>query len=85
MILHFTLNQTLNFHINDMNTEYEYWVPIPSYEEYYEISNFGNIRSLNRSILTKSGYLKPEKEKILTQRISNKGYLTVALSKNGQL
>ena len=65
-------------------TPQEYWVPIPGYENYYEISNLANIRSINRSILTKSGYLKPEKERTLTQRISNKGYLTVTLSKNGQ-
>jgi hypothetical protein len=33
---------------------------------------------------TKSGYLEPKKERILTQHISNKGYLTVTLSKNGK-
>ena len=67
-----------------MKLTQEYWVPIPNYEGYYEISTIGNIRSIKRSILTKSGYLKPEKERIITQRISNKGYSTVTLSKNGQ-
>jgi hypothetical protein len=67
-----------------MNTEYEYWVPIPNYEQYYEINNLGTIRSIPRRILTKSGYYKPEKERKLTQRISNKGYLSVTLSKHGQ-
>lgn len=67
-----------------MTLTQEHWVPIPNYEGYYEISNLGNIRSINRSIPTKSGYLKPEKERIITRRISNKGYLTVTLSKKGQ-
>lgn len=65
-------------------TTQEHWVPIPNYEGYYEISSLANIRSIKRSVPTKSGYLKPEKERIITQRISNKGYLTVTLSKNGQ-
>jgi hypothetical protein len=65
-------------------TPLEYWVPIPEYENYYQISNHANIRSIKRSVPTKSGYLKPEKERTLTQRISNKGYLTVTLSRNGK-
>jgi hypothetical protein len=67
-----------------MTSTQEYWMPIPQYENYYEISNLSNIRSINRRILTKSGYLKPEKERTITQRISNKGYLSVTLSKHGQ-
>lgn len=67
-----------------MTLTQEYWVPIPNYEGYYEISNLANIRSIKRSIPTKSGYLKPEKERTITQRISNKGYLTVTLSSIGQ-
>jgi hypothetical protein len=67
-----------------MTITQEYWAPMPNYEQYYEISNLGTIRSIPRRLLTKSGYYKPEKERILTQRISNKGYLSVTLSKNGQ-
>jgi hypothetical protein len=65
-------------------TTQEYWAPIPKYEGYYEISSLGTIRSIPGRLLTKSGYYKPEKERVLTQRISNTGYLTVTLSKNGQ-
>ncbi|OQP52815.1 hypothetical protein A4H97_24250 [Niastella yeongjuensis] len=65
-------------------TTQEHRVPIPNYEQFYEINTLGTIRSINRRILTKSGYYKPEKERIITQRISNKGYLSVTLSKYGQ-
>ena len=63
--------------------EHEYWVPVPGYEGYYEISNLSRIHSINRSIQTKAGYFKPEKERLLVQRTNNKGYLTVTLSKDG--
>ena len=74
---------TINIRYDQM-TPQEHWVPIPGYENYYEISSLANIRSINRTIPTKSGYLKLEKERTLAQRISNKGYLTVTLSKNGK-
>jgi hypothetical protein len=63
--------------------ESETWVPVPDYEGYYEISNLARIRSIYRSILTKAGYCKPERTRIIIQRVNNKRYLTVTLSKNG--
>lgn len=63
--------------------EQEIWVPITHYEGYYEISSQLNIRSIARSKTTKAGYYKPERARTITQRINNKGYLTVTLSKNG--
>jgi hypothetical protein len=53
-----------------MNTE-EIWKDIPNYEGLYQVSNLGIVKSLRFN-----------KEKILKQRISNKGYLLVNLRNN---
>ena len=56
----------------------EVWKPIPSYEGLYEVSNFGNVRSLDR-LRTR----KVLKGRILKQNFCNSGYLHVNLSKRG--
>lgn len=48
----------------------ELWKPVDSYEESYEVSNFGRIRGINTCILS------PQKTK--------KGYLRVQLYKDGK-
>lgn len=61
----------------------EIWRPIKNYEGLYEISNFGNVKSLERYSDTKNkyGYMKRSvKEKILNPSISSKGYMKVTLS-----
>lgn len=54
------------------------------YEGYYQVSNFGNVRSLDRIIYgnNMSKYAIKGKEKIPKMR--NNGYLFVALYKNGK-
>ena len=32
----------------------EVWKPVPEFEEFYEISNFGNVRSLDRIVTQKT-------------------------------
>ena len=54
----------------------EIWKPIKGYEGRYEVSNLGNVRSLN---WRKSGLAKK-----LTPAIDRYGYLQVCLSKNGK-
>lgn len=53
----------------------EVWKDIAGYEGLYQVSNLGNVRSLNwrNTKLTKNLWLKPH----------NKGYLQVELAKNG--
>lgn len=55
----------------------EIWKPKKDYEGLYEVSNFGNVMSLNYRGTGKSKLLKPNKNK--------KGYLHVSLCKNGKL
>lgn len=55
----------------------EIWRPVPGYEGLYEVSNFGNVKSLPKlcgNHLSKEKILKPEKLR--------NGYLMVCLSNN---
>lgn len=54
----------------------EIWKDVKGYEGCYQVSNFGNVKSLN--------YMKTGKEKVLKVRKDKYGYLTVNLSKDGK-
>lgn len=54
----------------------ETWKPIKNYEGLYEVSNKGQVRSLN--------YKRTGEIKILKLRVNKYGYLQVHLSKNGK-
>ena len=66
-----------------MNNEVEIWKDIPGYEGLYQCSNFGNVKSVSRYLFNGWAYHK-SKEKILNPYKNSKGYLQVALHKNGQ-
>jgi len=66
------------------NINGEIWKDIPYYEGYYQVSNFGRVKSLSRKIWNGSGYFK-SKEKILKQSKNSEGYLMVSLSRNSIL
>lgn len=61
----------------------EIWKEIPSFEGYYMVSNFGNVKSMERKVaMNKKGDLALKKEKILSQAVCNKrGYCRVQLHK----
>lgn len=60
----------------------EIWKPVVNYKGYYEVSNKGSVRSLDRMIASKNGSTAKIKGKILKQ--SNVyGYLKITLSKDG--
>lgn len=54
------------------------WKPIPEYEELYEVSNFGQIKSIKGKTRTLNH------EIIMKQRIGHAGYHYVSLCKNGK-
>lgn len=56
--------------------EKEIWKPVKGYEGLYEVSNKGNIKSLN--------YNKTGNEKVLRPADNGRGYLYVVISKNGE-
>jgi len=58
----------------------ETWRPIPGYEGYYECSDLGNVRSIDRLIGNRLF-----KGKILKRLLGSHGYYTVVLSKDGKV
>lgn len=63
----------------------EIWKPIDGYEGYYEVSNLGRVRSLERVIQRKGQHGGMTiHEKIKSQEKNNKGYLMVNLMKNNR-
>lgn len=60
----------------------EIYKDVKGYEGYYEVSNLGNVRSINRTVKSKFGTYYHIKGKCLKKQISNKGYYTVILCKN---
>lgn len=67
-----------------MNIDIEVWKDILCYEEEYQISNYGNVRSLPRIIKRSNGRPLKIKGKILKQNITKHGFNTVNL-KGGKL
>ena len=64
----------------------EIWKSIEGYEGLYEVSNFGNIKSVERQVLgTINSHTKNVKERILKPKTSKYGYLEVSLHKERKL
>lgn len=63
--------------------EEEVWRDIDGYEG-YQVSNLGNVRSLDRTVKKEDGTVRFLKGKILKQFPSNRGYLLVRLCKDGK-
>ena len=61
----------------------EKWKDIEGYEGYYQISNYGNVKSLDRIVYRSDRKISHLKSKIKKQTYNSDGYLTVKLSKNG--
>ena len=63
----------------------EIWKDIEGYESLYQVSNFGRIKSLERTIQHKTCYggLYHVKGRILKPKIEKDGYFRISLTKNG--
>lgn len=62
----------------------EIWKDIKHYEGLYQISNYGNVKSIKRKVKNKNGF-RIVKEKLLKPILNNKGYYVYGLRKNGKL
>ena len=62
----------------------EIWKTLKNYEGIYEVSNLGNVRSLDRIITYKDGRKRFKKGAKMLPCISNRGYYHLSLSKNGK-
>jgi len=64
----------------------EIWKDIPGYEGHYQASNLGRIKSLCRFVTEKNtNRIRPLQGKVLIPSPNPKGYLGLALSKNGKV
>lgn len=65
----------------------EIWKPIKDYEGLYEVSNLGNVRSIDREITTwnRYKYIKIKHKGQLLKQHTIKGYKAVGVSKNGKM
>lgn len=61
----------------------EKWVDIPGYEGFYQINNYGVVKSLERMSWNGHSYIQ-NKERIITQHIGTKGRKYVTLCKDGK-
>jgi NUMOD4 motif/HNH endonuclease len=59
----------------------ESWLPIPGWEDWYEVSDLGRVRSLPRR-LTYGGRMR--QGKVLSPGMNSDGYLTVVLCKDAR-
>lgn len=57
--------------LRDVN---EIWKPVVGYEGLYEVSSYGNVRSLDRVVTKRNGVNHTVVGRVLSERISNKGY-----------
>lgn len=62
----------------------EHWLPIPGYEGYYEVSDLGRVRSLDRIISGGRWGTQRRRGAIRALAEGAHGYLVVSLSRNGK-
>lgn len=62
----------------------EVWKNIINYEDYYQVSNFGNVKSLDRIVNKPNGISYLRKGKPCKQSKSNLGYMTVGFTVNNK-
>ena len=60
------------------------WKDVVGYEGRYQVSNFGQVRSLDVSLPCKNGGVSVHKGRIKPLNKNNRGYVTVALCKDGK-
>lgn len=70
---------------NLISLENEIWKPVLGYEGLYEVSNFGRVKSIDRTIKHINDFTCIRQGKIKTPYIRKDGYLTVSLSRENKI
>ena len=68
-----------NRHHPEYNRQNEEWKPISGFEGHYEVSNYGDIRSVDRTISRPKQGDFVKKGQLLTQYVTPKGYCRTQL------
>ncbi|MGP5930306.1 NUMOD4 motif-containing HNH endonuclease [Corynebacterium glyciniphilum] len=61
----------------------EIWKPIPGYEGYYEVSDQGRVRSIERVIVRDNGMRQTVRSRVLRPALNRRGYEGVHLYRRG--
>lgn len=61
----------------------EIWKTLKGYEGFYEVSNLGRVKSVER-LIDWNGTKRKEKEKVRKGYLDDNGYLRIGLNKNGE-
>lgn len=61
----------------------EIWKDIEGYEEFYQVSNLGRVKSIERLVDHPKGGKRIVRERFLAVKTNKRGYLYSSLSKNG--
>lgn len=69
---------------HDTSLENEQWRDIPNYEGYYQVSDHGRVRSLDRTVINRNGVFQQIRGKVLAPGLHTAGYPQVVLHKNGK-
>ena len=69
----------------DQRKQIETWKDIENYEGYYQVSNLGRIKRLERKMIDNRNRIFINKGGILKLKVGNSGYKYVNLSKNGKV
>ena len=72
--------------MEDASSEYtnEIWKPVIGWEELYEVSNYGRIKSLERKITTSDNKQMTRRERILSIKCNSAGYPVVTFNAPGR-
>lgn len=65
-----------------MEAQQEIWKDVVGYEGKYQISNYGNVRSLDILLHKKNGQKEFKKGKVLTPQLNRVGYCVYSFSRN---
>lgn len=63
----------------------EKWKPVQGYEGFYEVSNEGRVRSVDRYVKQRDKFMQLKKGKVLSPAKNRLGYMCVALSRENKL
>lgn len=63
----------------------EVWKDVPGYEGRYQVSNYGQVRSIEREILGGCGAVRLQREILMKQSPHYKGYKVIFLNRPGSL
>lgn len=67
-----------------MQSTSEYWLPVPGYEGFYEVSNHDRVRSVDRVVPGSRGRMYNRKGKILRTTVNRGGSHQVSLNRDGK-